>query len=264
MKWRPIMFHTSLIPKVMDGTKTQSRRLVNMDQFRVWLPQEVRSDLWDEMPRGERRIAGKGRHLARVGDAGAVWVREWNLGVKPGEFHFCCPLADGETILAQRDSGKKEWTILPAPDQRLWVRETWQAWRPTSVEYDDWEVEIDKELLRQAHIEYRATSESRGPWRSARFMPRWASRTSLEVSLARLQRLQNISEQDAIAEGVQPFFERFPRIGKDQRICTGEFSRDCPYRASFACLWDELNGDRALWSTNPWVWAYTFKKIEVK
>lgn len=60
-------------------------------------------------------------------------------------------------------------------------------------------------------------------------------------------------EDDARAEGVEPFFARFQEIGRDQRITTGELAADGEHRASFACTWDEI----------PWVWRIAFKRVEV-
>jgi hypothetical protein len=93
-------------------------------------------------------------------------------------------------------------------------------------------------------------------------MPRWASRLVLEVTGVRVERLCDISEADAQAEGVAPFFEVYKGMGQEQTISTGERAADAPHRASFACLWDEINGDRALWKSNPWVWVVEFKRAE--
>lgn len=98
-------------------------------------------------------------------------------------------------------------------------------------------------------------------WTPAIFMPRWASRITLEITGLRVERLQTITENDAKAEGVEPFFTRFPSMHRDQRICDGEYARDAEHRASFACLWDEINGDRALWSSNPFVWVVEFTRF---
>jgi hypothetical protein len=70
-----------------------------------------------------------------------------------------------------------------------------------------------------------------------------------------------ITEEDAKAEGAIPFFERFPSIGRDQCITTGELAAEAEHRASFAVLWDEINGDRAIWKSNPWVWRVEFRKV---
>jgi hypothetical protein len=91
-------------------------------------------------------------------------------------------------------------------------------------------------------------------------MPRWAARVALEVTEVRVQRLREITEDDARAEGVPPFFERYPSIGRDQRL-DGELCSGSPHRACFSCVWDEVRGDRAPWSRDPWVWAVTFRQI---
>jgi hypothetical protein len=151
---------------------------------------------------------------------------------------------------------------------RLWVRETHAqfavgnrtgdapqcvAYRATCDEDGGFEyVNNGDEIMR-----LRVTK-----WTPGIHMPRWASRITLEIESIRVERLHDISEADAAAEGVRPFFEIFESISQDQRICDGELARDAPHRASFACLWDEVNGDHALWSSNPWVWALGFKRLE--
>jgi hypothetical protein len=95
-------------------------------------------------------------------------------------------------------------------------------------------------------------------------MPRWASRIQLEITNVRVERLNDISEQDAKAEGIEvvggptsccPY--RNYRIGK-----VGEMSLHCsaPSR-SFMTLWESINGAGS-WNENPWVWVVEFKKIE--
>ncbi len=84
-----------------------------------------------------------------------------------------------------------------------------------------------------------------GPWgriRIARFMPRWASRITLEVTAVRMERLQDISEEDARAEGatIQDAFE--------------------PYRFAYKCLWESING-LGSWDENPVVKVISFKRV---
>ena len=88
------------------------------------------------------------------------------------------------------------------------------------------------------------------------FMPRWASRIRLEVMDVRAQRLQNITEEDAKAEGCQPW-----QYDPMQPMTTGEMGAASPYRGGYACLWDEINDERATWKSNPWIWAYSFKRL---
>ena len=88
-----------------------------------------------------------------------------------------------------------------------------------------------------------------GRYRHARFMPRWASRLTLRVTDVRVQRVQEISPSDAVAEGV---------FG-DGRYATAP---PLPYPvATFAELWDSINGKRpgCSWASNPWVWCVSFE-----
>ncbi len=87
-------------------------------------------------------------------------------------------------------------------------------------------------------------------WRSPIFMPRWASRLTLRVTDVRVQRLQEITEEDARAEGVEPHIDH--PIG------------DVPpsgHARAFERAWDAINGRRAPWASSPWVWAITFERV---
>lgn len=95
-------------------------------------------------------------------------------------------------------------------------------------------------------------------YRHARFMPKWASRISLEVTAVKVERVQDISEEDARAEGLSPL-EYVMGDG------TVEPSMGIPAASQFMHLWDLLNGKRdgCGWNLNPYVFAYTFKRVEV-
>lgn len=137
------------------------------------------------------------------------------------------------------------------PGDRLWVRETWYY-----DGVDTRRVAPDDRDLRL--LEYRADHDCRGweagcpcndengrsCWRPSIHMPRWASRLTLEVTAVRVERLQDIREPDACAEGLG-----------------SPITRDCKV-PKFARLWDEINGKRARWDSNPWVWVVSFKKLE--
>jgi hypothetical protein len=98
-------------------------------------------------------------------------------------------------------------------------------------------------------------------WTPSIHMPRAAARLLLDVTSVRVERLLDITEEDAKAEGVAPFFGRFPCFGRDQTITSGELAADAEHRASFAVLWDELYGDSgATWKSNPWVWRVEFRR----
>lgn len=127
------------------------------------------------------------------------------------------------------------------PGDRLWVRETWRHQAsPHTV----------------TSCRYRADETPENDhyqWRPSIFMPRWASRITLEVTGVRVERLQEISEADALAEG-------FPLPGGPMRVNgklgTGVFFD--PLMA-FRAYWHELNAKRCPWESNPWVWVVTFE-----
>ncbi|MEH7827630.1 hypothetical protein [Gemmobacter denitrificans] len=85
------------------------------------------------------------------------------------------------------------------------------------------------------------------PWRPSIHMPRWASRITLTVTDVRVQRLQQISEADAVAEGVSP-------ISEPNDLKWEHYS---PHGVAFAALWNSLHGHGA-WEANPWVVVPTF------
>ena len=212
MKERPILFAGPMVRAILDGRKTQTRRLMK--------PQPV-------------------------GRAGVVW---------PAEDRWAWSSAAGQTMIDERDAqcccphGYKR--------DRLWVRETFALaplrTEPDPDDPDDW------------HPVYRADGDERPwlssldeearevkpPWKPSIFMPRWASRILLEITEVRVQRLQDITEADARAEGVTP--APFCKSGRPSGM---------EHVEAFEDLWDEINGDRATWASNPWVWAISFRRV---
>lgn len=143
------------------------------------------------------------------------------------------------------------------PGSLLYVKETWQR--------DGARVVFRATDHRPDGIDEGGDYGTR-KWKSPLHLARADARIHLRITDVRVQRVQSITEIEAKAEGVPPFFERYDRIGKDQRIaCDGEenfLAIEQPYRASYACMWDEINGDTALWSANPFVWALTFEVMQ--
>jgi hypothetical protein len=87
-------------------------------------------------------------------------------------------------------------------------------------------------------------------------MPRWASRLTLEIAEVRCQRLQEISEDDAIAEGMgDKIISHGWNAEEKAVVLSSPIGRFC-------ILWDEINAKRAPWSSNPWCWAITFQRVE--
>lgn len=144
--------------------------------------------------------------------------------------------------------GHGEWVRCPygKPGDKLWVRETF--------------CHRDPEYHPERGYWYAATDDVDDPrWTPSIHMPRRASRITLNVTNVRVERLQDISEEDAKAEGVRPFLETHDRFSPEQRI-DGDSVTEKPHRTAFVCLWDEINGDRALFASNPWVWVVEFKQ----
>lgn len=160
------------------------------------------------------------------------------------------------------------------PGDRLWVRETWCAVLPRKdggLEYNGARL-VTPPDGESVELWYRADGElgpisclfDDGPrWRPSLHMPRWASRLTLEVTSVRVERLQDISEEDAKAEGVTPLAS----IGESQPILDtprrGRTHGTHPHVLAFGVLWDTLNGKRpgCAWQDNPWVWAVSFRRI---
>lgn len=142
--------------------------------------------------------------------------------------------------------GDCEWQV----GTRIWVRETWGLmchhdptdWMRESI------VGIPESELRERYlVEHAANwnlpSES-AYWRPSIHMPRWVSRITLEIVSVRVERLQDIGEDDAKAEGVEPYA---PDDGR--------------YVDGFKELWESINGPGS-WDLNPWVWVVEFKEVK--
>ncbi|MCB0545705.1 MAG: hypothetical protein KDC70_19415 [Saprospiraceae bacterium] len=135
------------------------------------------------------------------------------------------------------------------PGDRLWVRETWA------------DLNADFSNMGPQYV-YRADGQDYGApvtWRPSIHMPRAACRLLLDISDLRVQRLHDISEEDAIAEGVSSFMP-----GPLQTFYRNYLT--CKFQcltavASFQSLWTKINGPES-WAKNPWVWTIKFKRIQ--
>lgn len=146
-----------------------------------------------------------------------------------------------------------------APGDRLWVRETWAM---NDIKYG-WDAIPKNRPSDFGELTYRADGEWKDqfeeldgdipPWRSSIHMPRWASRLTLEVTGIRVERVQDISEADAKAEGCRV---ADPVTGREVLFDDSMGS----YRLHFRMLWDETNGKGA-WERNDWVWALDFRRL---
>lgn len=131
------------------------------------------------------------------------------------------------------------------PGDRLWVREAFGHF------------ERNDNFTPGCEVFYRADGESLAvePWRPSIHMPRWASRITLEVTGVRVERLQDISEADALAEGIVRL--RDDGFGLAD---TAHYHYTDP-RESYFSLWETINGEGSV-EANPWVWAVDFKRLE--
>ena len=232
---KPILFCGPMSVAIRDGRKTMTRRVVNMAGI---------------------DFRGGG------GKAGPDWNDPscWGFEDEDGR----------EWALAPGDLVDE---VIPRPyhvGQRLWVREAcwiWGQWigdGKTATGRDKWR--FHAATRRQVRFDKPGKTAKRGGvpgwvYRHARFMPRWACRTILEVTGVRLERLQEISDADAIAEGLlQTCGDVFPGI--TQYCGYDDFWTTKP-RTAFWRLWDSLNVRRGFgWDTNPFVLVISFRRVE--
>lgn len=162
------------------------------------------------------------------------------------------------------------------PGDRLWVRETWYIddlafWRPIPLkEPDDFDnrslyYRADGECCKQIP-ECACAEVGPPPWRPSIHMPRWISRITLEVISVRVERLQEITTEDAIAEGFdcntyREWYDTEEGHHLQRLHALAQYHGE-PI-AAFGFGWDRINAKRGFdWNKNPWVWVVEFKKRE--
>lgn len=232
MTERPILFSGSMIRALLAGTKTQTRREVKLHgkladgadvvvhDGQVWKPARVDYEGYVDCPHGS------------PGDR--LWVREaWRIGSWTEDGRFA--------IDYQADNhARREWLQLPVDDDIGRNR----YWR-----YLD---QCRKDCIR-AHLPLVDGNWTWEPgkspcrWRPSIHMPRAFSRIDLEITGVRVERLQEISDEDLCAEGIQEWIDR----GIDH---------DGYPRDAFRSLWESINGPGS-WALNPWVWVVEFRRI---
>lgn len=241
MSDRPIIFSAPMIRALLDGGKTQTRRIAKI--------------------------------TAIMGNKVSVGPHERLIELEAGEFRSGICHYESTSAL----SGPYQ---LPAAiGDRLWVREAWRV----GLYYEDLKPSA---LMGSEIVDYLAATTTAG-WsmgrkRSPIHMPRWASRLTLIVTDVRVQRLQEISEDDAVAEGAtsRPACSGFlgredgwsmdwSRVGELSRWATRKPGGPakaplsetdislCDPKMAFASYWNEIHGPDA-WEANPWVVALTF------
>jgi len=142
------------------------------------------------------------------------------------------------------------------PGDRLWTRETWAT-------EDRWDKLSPRIIPQHAHIWWRADYQSvcaTGKWRPSIFMPRWASRITLEIVDVRVERVQDITLEDCVAEGIEEavIMMVYPPTPERLREAAETIARD-----RFRELWDSINAKKGFgWDANPWCWCISFRRIE--
>jgi hypothetical protein len=221
---RPILFSGPMVRSILAGTKTQTRRLVRGPvDFVGGAGQQGDLSCW-------------GYWVDDMYGRWAVLARGLDQHCPHGLVSIPCPYG--------------------VPGDRLWVKHSyWHYTPPTTNPSNEqaWD-EItrcarwpsgESILDIEPDTSIRKHSDFDGGWkrRPSIHMPRWASRITLEVTDVRVQRLQEISEEDAQAE------------------CVPTGDGEGSYREGFASIWQDINGKRAPWASNPWVWAVSFSVV---
>lgn len=195
-KENPILFSSAMVRAILDGRKTQTRRIVK-DQ-----PSERECVRYDTIT--------------------------------------------GEVVYEKDESSR---IIPPAhgqPGDRLWVKETFRLANKTQSEPD---------------VVYRADDPEvwGAPWKPSIFMPRKFSRITLEIESVRVERLHEISRQDAMAEGIYLNENDYWTAGEMEpgKVLRGLESLELAYGR----LWDYINGPGS-WDKNPWVWVIQFRRLK--
>jgi hypothetical protein len=212
MKSLPILFSAPMVRALLAGQKTQTRRIMKPQPSADFFP----------------TIGAYNKTLVDFdGDQYPSLVEGWGAS----DENECHPCRYGQ------------------PGDTLWVKETYRA----AV---GWNRSKPIEIPTGASIRYEADATVRGEIskievgriRQSIYMRRWMSRLTLEIAAVRVERLQAITEADAINEGSQEP-SLVPIIG----ACLSE-------RDAYAKLWESINGPGS-WGKNPWVWVITFKRI---
>lgn len=242
---RPILFSGAMVRAILEGRKTQTRRVCKPADMNSVLPREFRD-----------RVAGA---------AGVEYTPDWANAVYPARVSGW--IAWGQGVMPNlAEFTKQQYEHgFPCPygahGVRLWVRETWAVRnRPAGprIEYraDGASAPLPTHHdIRDEGGRVDLTRYVADRWRPSIHMPRWASRITLEVAGVRVERVQDISEADAQREGwdfsnVDPYTTYDP-------------VRQSKAREWFAALWDGINDARGYgWQANPWVWVVEFGRIK--
>lgn len=208
-KERPILFSAPMVCAILEGRKTQTRRIYKADKA----VHQISSENMESEICVTEAICPYGK----VGDR--LWVREtFGYGTRPD------PLSGWVDGIEYRADEKYIDEIEYLPLYPI----------PEGVEYDD----------------------SKSGWKPSIFMPRWASRITLEIVNVGIEQLQDITEEDAKVEGCEAEFEM-----NAADFISGKTLIESTYKTGYKHLWDKINGAGS-WEKNPFVWVIEFKRID--
>lgn len=172
---------------------------------------------------------------------------------------------DGTTWACIGNNGPNRKCPYGVPGDRLWVRETWAVDAPLDQVRREHEDMMPGGIGHGPYFRTDPAHENSGlTWRPSIHLPRWASRITLEITDVRAERLQDISEQDAKAEGIRSDILRADDHAPDRICYVAEPDHNHAYvtaRDAYAKTWNHINAKTCPWRCNPWVWALTYKRI---
>ena len=241
MKSHPLLFKSEMINAMLDGRKTQTRRIFKMPkgielENLVHDSSQRYSGRFDDPFSWGNRTADDGAPMSlidfvpyREGDL--IWPREdWRIGAWRCDGFFAIDYAAD-------NFADPNWKRCPDPE---WANE----------QLNKLEALCEKHETREWQL-----GQCPFPWRRSMHMPRWANRLTLKITEVRVERLQAISEHDAIAEGCRPFFDEKNTV--QAPTPNGRHIEMQPLRGpidDFTNLWNSINEARGFgWDSNPWV-----------
>lgn len=227
VKERPILFSGAMVRAILEGRKTQTRRLLK--------------------PQITEKLDGRWSWIASSSERG-----------ESGKFQYSWPDPDGNAFTIR---GREQAVRYRCPygkiGERLWVRETWAVVPKVSDDGPKHKAKGDG-----TGATWRADwngNPSGFPWKPSIHMPRWASRITLEITGVRIERLNDIDLADCIAEGIE-WKHRDDKTTHWRDYSGLDVSCTTSAYFSYQTLWESINGPLS-WSLNPWVWVVEFKRL---
>lgn len=223
---RPILFSGPMVRALLDGHKTQTRRVVKpQPDFDA-----ARSALG-----GDTSMA-----TVDVDQIGGLGLRRGD-GMGYVQPNAACPYGRNGDRLWVRETARCSYRSEQPPTNRGCIGVEYQAGGSLTRNYTLEQRDALSWFPRTSH-----NADGAMRWTPAIHMPRWASRITLEVTGVRVERLNNISDADAAAEG-------WPGFTEDSGLDA---------MAWYSELWDSLNASRGYgWEANPWVWVVEFRRV---